>query len=148
MSKTALVQQEMIQALKNKDTQRKESLSLLLSALKAKAKDKRADLTPEEEDAIILKEIKQTKETLESAPADRQDIISQCEARIAVLNEFAPQFMSDEEILATIHQVLDGLGITSPTPKDKGIIMKNLMPLVKGKADGGQVNKLLTSLFQ
>ena len=68
MSKTALVQQEMIQALKNKDTQRKESLSLLLSALKAKAKDKRADLTPEEEDAIILKEIKQTKETLESAP--------------------------------------------------------------------------------
>ncbi len=44
MSKTALVQQEMIQALKNKDTQRKESLSLLLSALKAKAKDKRADL--------------------------------------------------------------------------------------------------------
>ena len=56
--------------------------------------------------------------------------------------------MSDEEILATIHQVLDGLGITSPTPKDKGMIMKNLMPLVKGKADGGQVNKLLTSLFQ
>ena len=58
MAKTQEVQKQMMMALKNKEHARKDALSLLLSALKAKAKDKREDLTEEEEDAIILKEIK------------------------------------------------------------------------------------------
>lgn len=69
MGKIDEVRAEMMTALKNKDTARKETLSLLLSALKAKEKDKRAPLTEEEETAVIKKEIKQTKETMESAPA-------------------------------------------------------------------------------
>lgn len=143
-----MVQQEMMQALKNKDTERKDTLSMLLSALKAKAKDKRADLTEEEEDTIILKEIKQTKETLESAPADREDIRKQCEFRINVLSEFAPKRMEEDEIKQVIQTVLDQLGIQTPSAKDKGMIMKNLMPLVKGKADGSLVNKLLSERLQ
>lgn len=143
MSKTQTVQKEMMLALKNKDTERKESLSLLLAALKLKAKDKRADLTEEEEDAIILKEIKQTKETLESAPESRKDIIEQCEKRIAVLSEFAPKRMSEDEIKAVIEKVIADLGLDNPTPKEKGLIMKNLIPVTKGKADGGLVNKLV-----
>lgn len=65
MSKTKEVQQQMMAAMKAKDAERKAALSLLLSALKAKAKDKREDLTEEEENAIIQKEIKQTRETME-----------------------------------------------------------------------------------
>jgi len=76
MSKTKEVQQQMMAATKAKDAERKAVLSLLLSALKAKAKDKREDLTEEEENAIIQKEIKQTRETMEAAPADRDDIRS------------------------------------------------------------------------
>ncbi len=148
MNKIQMVQQEMMQALKNKDTERKDALSMLLSALKAKAKDKRADLTEEEEDTIILKEIKQTKETLESAPADREDIRKQCEFRINVLSEFAPKRMEEDEIKQVIQTVLDQLGIQTPSAKDKGMIMKNLMPLVKGKADGSLVNKLLSERLQ
>lgn len=139
MSKTQQIQKEMMMALKNKDSERKETLSLLLSALKLKAKDKREDLTPDEEDAIILKEIKQTKETLESAPADRTDIIEQCEKRIAVLSEFAPKRMSEDEIKDAIKSVIQSLGLEEPTQKEKGVIMKNLMPLTKGKADGALV---------
>ena len=145
MAKTQEVQKQMMMALKNKEHARKDALSLLLSALKAKAKDKREDLTEEEEDAIILKEIKQVKETLESA-AGRQDIIEECEFKLKVLSEFAPQSMS--EIRAAVESVLSSLGIEVPTVKEKGLIMKNLMPLVKGKADGKLVNQVVEGFFQ
>ena len=148
MTKTEAVQKEMIAAMKAKDKERKESLTLLLSALKAKAKDKREALTEEEENTIILKEIKQTKETLETAPADRDDIIEQCKNRIAVYEAFAPQFMSEDEINALIDKVLADLGLYAPLePMAKGKIMKQLMPQVKGKADGGLVNQLVMKRF-
>jgi len=132
----------MMNALKAGDSERKEALSLLLSALKAKFIDKRADLTPEEENEIIFREIKQTQETLDTA-AGRPDIAEQCKKRIAVYSEFVPKLMTEDEIRAEISGVLAKLGITAPAPKDKGVIMKNLMPLVKGKADGALVNKLV-----
>lgn len=121
---------------------------MLLGALKNKAIDKRGDLTEAEENEIVLKEIKQLKETLDSAPADRTDIIDQCKFRIQVYEEFAPKFMTEEEIKTTIQQVLDKLGLTEPTAKDKGKIMKELMPLVKGKSDGKVVNALVSEFFQ
>ena len=133
--------------MKNKDKDRKETLSMLLAALKNKAIDKRADLTPEEEFEVVKKEIKQTKETMDLAPADRTDIIDQCKARLAVLSEFAPEEMSEDAIRAVIREVIAGLGIENPTGRDKGKIMKELMPKVKGKADGSLVNKLVGELL-
>ncbi len=148
MSKMDLVRQEMVAAMKAKDSARKNALSMLLSSLKAKFIDKRADLTEEEENSIVLKEIKQTKEMLDSTPADRTDIIDECNFRIKVLSEFAPESMSEEDIRKLIQKVLADLEITAPQSKDKGRIMKTLMPMVKGKADGGLVNKLVGELFQ
>ena len=69
--------------MKAKDKARKDSLSMLLSALKNAEIDKREPLTEEEENAIVKKEIKQTKETMETAPADREDIKSEAAARLA-----------------------------------------------------------------
>lgn len=144
MGKIEEVRAEMMTALKNKDTARKETLSLLLSALKAKEKDKRAPLTEEEETAVIKKEIKQTKETMESAPAGRQDIVQECAERLKVLSEFAPEEMSEQQIREAIASVLAQLGLEKPSGKDKGSIMRALMPLVKGKADGSLVNRLVS----
>ncbi len=147
MGKITEVQQEMIAAMKAKNSERKDALSMLLSALKAKEKDKREPLTEDEENSIIAKEIKQTKETLESAPKDRTDIISQCEFRISVLSEFAPKMLSEDEIKEIIKETLNELGLTSPTGKDRGIIMKTLMPKVSGKADGSLVSKIVGSML-
>lgn len=147
MSKIEEVRSAMVTAMKAGDKPKKESLSLLLSALKNKAIDKRADLTEEEEVQVVLKEIKQTKETLELTPADRTDIITECENRIQVLEGFAPKMMDIEEITAIINSVLANLGIDTPTGKDKGRIMKDLMPQVKGKADGKLVNETLMKLM-
>jgi uncharacterized protein YqeY len=146
MTKTQEVQAAWVAAMKNKQNDRKETLSLLMAALKGKAKDKCAPLTPEEEDAVVMREIKQTREAIDSANG-REDIIAVNTARLAVLEEFAPKFMSDDEVMAVIRQVLEQLGIDKPTPADKGKIMKELMPKVKGKADGAAVNKLVASLF-
>ena len=147
MSKTDEVRKDMVAAMKAKDKDTKDTLSLLLAALKNKAIDKRADLTEEEEVAVILKEIKQTKETMELAPADREDIINECKKRISVLENYAPKMMDADEIKAIIAGVLADLGIETPTGRDKGKIMKELMPKVKGKADGKLVNEIVGSFM-
>lgn len=148
MSKTDEVRKAMVDAMKAKDKDTKDTLSLLLAALKNKAIDKRADLTEEEEVQVILKEIKQTKESLEMTPSDRTDMIEECKRRLAVLETFAPKMMDADEIKAVVESVLSELGITAPTAKDKGRIMKELMPKVKGKADGKLVNDILMTFMQ
>ncbi len=148
MSKIDEVRAAMVAAMKAGNKEAKESYSLLLSALKNKAIDKRADLTEEEETQVILKEIKQTKETLDATPAERTDIIEECQNRLTVLEQFAPKLMDEAEIKSVIEGVLAELGITAPTGKDKGNIMKNLMPKVKGKADGKLVNEILGTYMQ
>ena len=144
MSKIDVVRKEMMNALKAGDKPRKEALSMLLSALKAKFIDKRADLTEDEENAVVYKEIKEAQETLDTTPADRTEIIEECKLKIAVYSEFAPQRMSAEEIGKVVDEVLAELGIEKPTPQDKGKIMKLLMPRVKGKAEGNLVNAVVT----
>ena len=148
MSKIDVVRSAMVTAMKEKNKERKDALSMLLSALKNKQIDKRSDLTEDEENEVVLKELKQTKETLESTPEDRIELIEQCNFRIAVYEEFAPKFLSEEEIKDIIKEVLNKLEIAVPTAKDKGKIMKELMPMVKGKSDGKVVNQLVSSIFQ
>ena len=148
MSKIDTVRAAMMQAMKDKNKGRKESLSMLLSALKNKAIDKRADLTEEEENAVVLKEIKQCQEAIDTAPAGREDVIQENTARIAVYQEFAPRMMDRDEIAAVVDQVLAELNLSAPTAKEKGLIMKTLMPRVKGKADSALVNQVLTSRLQ
>lgn len=147
MSKTDEIRKAMVDAMKAKDKDRKDTLSMLLAALKNKAIDKRADLTEEEEVQVVLKEIKQTKESLELTPADRTDLIEDYKNRLAVLEEFAPKMMDADEIKAIVAGVLADLGIDAPTAKDKGRIMKELMPKVKGKADGKLVNEIVSSFM-
>lgn len=147
MSKIDVVRSAMMQAMKDKDKARKDALSLLLAALKNKAIEKRADLTEEEENAVVFREIKQAQETVETTPSDRVQIIEEAKLRISVYGEFVPKLMDEEEIREVITAVLAQLQIEQPTVKDKGRIMKTLMPCVKGKADGGLVNRVLGTFF-
>ncbi len=148
MSRIDEVRALMMQAMKDRDKPRKDALSALLTALKNKAIDKRADLTNEEENEVVLKQIKQLKETLELTPADRTDIIEECETRIAVFSEFAPKMMDEAEIESEIKACIAELGLESPSMKEKGKIMKILMPRVKGKADGSLVNQVIGKILQ
>ena len=113
MSKIDTVRAAMMQAMKDKDKPRKDALSLLLSALKAKFIDKRADLTEEEENAVIFREIKQAQETLDTTPADRVQTIEEARLRMQVYGEFVPKLMDEQEIREVITAVLAELGIGS-----------------------------------
>lgn len=143
MSKMDEVRAEMVKAMKKGDKQRKDVLSFLLSDLKAKWIDKRADLSEEEENAVIRKEIRQTRETLESAPKDRQDIISQSRFALSVLAEFAPKSLGEDEIRRLIREAASRLSIGDPTLRDRGRLMKEVMPKIAGRADGALVNRLV-----
>ena len=148
MSKIELVRAAMVEAMKAKDKDRKDSLSMLLSALKNAEIDKRSPLTEDEANAVIKKELKQTKETMDTAPADRTDIIEEARKRMEVYQEFAPADLTVDQITEIINEVLKELEIEGPTAKDKGRIMKVLMPLVKGKADGKVVNEVLAGMMK
>ena len=148
MSRIDVVRKAMMDALKAGDKPRKEALSLLLSALKAKNIDKRADLTEDEENAVVYKEIKEATETLDTTPADRADIIDECKLRIAVWSEFAPARMDEDAIRAVIRETLAELGVDAPTAKDKGKLMKSLMPKLNGKAEGRLVNQLVGEVLK
>lgn len=148
MTKIETVRAAMVAAMKAQDKPRKNALSMLLSALKNAEIDKREPLTEDEANVVVKKEIKQTQETYDTAPADRQNIRDEAAVRLAVYKEFAPADMSAEQIREVIAQVLAELNIEAPTAKDKGAIMKVLMPRVKGKADGKVVNETLASMMK
>ena len=148
MSKIELVRAAMVEAMKAKDKDRKDSLSMLLSALKNAEIDKRSPLTEDEANAVIKKELKQTKETMDTAPADRTDIIEEARKRMEVYQEFAPADLTVDQITEIINGVLKELEMEAPTAKDKGRIMKVLMPLVKGKADGKVVHEVLAGMMK
>lgn len=146
MSKIETVRTAMMQALKAGDKPRKEALSLLLSALKNKAIDKREDLTEDEENAIVYKEIKEAQETLDTTPADRTAIIAEAKGRMQVWAEFAPERMGEDEVRAVVLETVAELG-GSVTAQEKGKLMKVLMPKLKGKAEGGLVNRVVTEVL-
>ena len=84
---------------------------------------------------------------MDTAPAGYEEVVETCRKKIEFYSVYLPKQMDEEEIRATIKSVLDSLGLSAPTAKEKGIIMKNLMPLTKGKADGKLVNDILSTFF-
>ncbi len=141
------VRAAMMAAMKDKDKIKKDALSALLAALKSKMIDNRGELTADDAIAVVAREIKQLKETMDTAPEGYEAVKEECKAKIEILSAFMPKQMDEEEIREVIKGVLAGLGLDKPEAKQKGIIMKNLMPLVKGKADGKLVNEILATFF-
>ncbi|NLI21197.1 MAG: GatB/YqeY domain-containing protein [Clostridiales bacterium] len=147
MNKIDVVRKAMNDALKAGDRPRKDALSLLLSALKSKWIDKRADLTEDEENAVVYREIKEAQETIDTSPADRVDIIAEARLRMAVWSEFAPERMGEADIRSLAAAAVAALG-GNLTPQDKGKLMKTLMPQLKGKAEGTLVNRVVDELLR
>lgn len=141
------VRAEMLSSMKTGDVVKKNTLKMLIARIDSMAKDKKADLTEEEEVTAVQKELKQAQESLEATPKDRTELIEKYTQTIEVLSVYLPKQMDENAIRSEIEGVLKALGLTAPTSKDKGMIMKSLMPLVKGKADGTLVNKVVSTYF-
>ena len=138
------LQKDMIAAMKARDKARKDSISTLVSAAKKLAIDEGCrDNIPEElVDRAILKEIKSVKEQIDTCPADRTDLKEQYSATLAVMEEYAPKLLSEEENKA----ILTGKFADVVATKNKGQIMKAVMAELKGKADGKVINNVVSDL--
>lgn len=138
------LQKDMIAAMKAKDKPRKEAISSLVSAVKKAAIDEgcRDDIKEELVDRIILKELKTVKEQIDTCPGERDDLKAEYQFRYDVINEYAPALMGEEEIRAFIMEKFADI----VESKNKGMIMKNVMPQLKGKADGKLINQVVADL--
>lgn len=140
------LQDDMIAAMKARDKKRKDAISALVSAAKKVAIDEgcRDDIKEELVDRVILKEIKSVKEQLDTCPESREDLRAEYQVRYDIFMEYAPQMMSAEEVEAYIREHFADV-IAS---KNKGLIMKNVMPELKGKAEGSVINQVVAGLCQ
>lgn len=146
MTKHEQIKADMIAAMKNRDKKRKDVLSFLVAQLNNAAIDKRSELTTDEVNVIINKQIKQTEDVLAVIPAERVDLIEENKFTIAVLKEYAPVMMTEEEIHTYVEAELlklNNTGVDNPS-KLKGMLMKTVMPVLKGKADGALINKVVS----
>jgi uncharacterized protein YqeY len=133
------------EAVKNKDEIKRNTINLLLSALKYRQIELRAigkELTDEEIIGVISKEIKKRKEAIELyEKGNRQDLAEKEKRELEILESYMPKQLSEEELLKIIDETIKSVGASSPS--DVGKVMKELMPKVKGKADGSLVKSLV-----
>lgn len=133
-------------AMRSGDELRKRTLRLVLSAIKLLEIDKGDELDEGEILAAIQKEIKSYRESIADAErADRPDLVTEAEEEIKVLEVYLPQPLTQEEIEALAAQAI--LDVGAKSPKEIGMVMKVLMPQVKGRADGSQVSQIVRQLL-
>lgn len=140
------LQKDMIAAMKAKDKERKDSIASLVSAVKKVGIDNgcRDNIPEDMVNQVILKEIKSVKEQIDTCPAERTDLLEQYQARYQVFQEYAPAMMSEAEVEAVLTEKFAEVLAT----KNKGQIMKAVMPELKGKADGKVINQVVARLCQ
>lgn len=138
------LQKDMVAAMKAREKGRKDAISAIISAVKKVAIDEgcRDDIKEELVDRVILKELKTAKEQLDGCPAERTDLMEEYQLRFNVINEYAPSLMSAEEVKALLQDKFSDVIAT----KNKGQIMKAVMPDLKGKADGKVINEVVGQL--
>ena len=133
---------QMKDAMKAKDKLTLATVRMIKSALTNKQIAKGADLTQEDEQAVLSTELKQRKESLaEFKAGGRDDLVAQLEAEIKVVEAYLPKQLDEAAVTALVDAVIAETGATGKA--DFGKVMKALMPRVKGQADGAMVNRIV-----
>ncbi|TET25394.1 MAG: GatB/YqeY domain-containing protein [Dehalococcoidia bacterium] len=134
------------QALKGGDKVRRSVIRLVMAAIKNAEIARQKILEDGDILGIIAKEVRQRRESIEAfKQGNRPDLVSQEETELAVLNEYLPQQISREEITQAARRVIEEVGAQGPG--DKGKVMPKLIAQLKGKADGREINAVVTELL-
>ncbi len=138
--------QALKEALRAGDRQRKDTLRMVLAAIKQAEVDGRKSLTEAEVQSILQKQVKSRRETLEAArKANRPELAAEAEAEIAILQAFLPEPMDAEALRALAAAVVAEVGATSM--RDMGRVMKALLPKVAGRAPAAEVSAIVRQLL-
>ena len=146
MSLKDKLMEDLKQALRQGDECRRSTLRLVIAAIRNAEIEKRHELNEGELLAIIAKEAKQRRESIaEFERGGRQDLVDREKAELQVLLAYLPEQLSREEIEAEARQTIEEVGATGPA--QMGEVMRRLMPLMKGRADGKLVNQVVKELL-
>ena len=147
MDTKAKLEADLKEAMKAGDDVRKRTIRMALAAIRQVEIDRQVTLDEAAVLAIVQKEIKTRKESIEEARrANRSDIVADTQAEVVVLQAYLPPAMDDNELKALAQAAVAEAGATSPT--DMGKVMKLLMPRVAGRAAGDQVSAAVRQLLQ
>ncbi len=140
------IRADMVKAMKEKDKMLKDVTSSLIAAIKKVAIDEgvRENITEELVDRVILKELKSTKEQIDTCPDERTELKAEYQAKYDIISTYAPKQLSEEEIIKIITEKFADVLAT----KNKGLIMKSVMGELKGKADGKLINQVVAKLSE
>ncbi len=134
------------QAMRGGDKVRRSVIRLVMAAIKNAEIARQAALDDTDILGIIAKEVRQRRESIEAFRlGNRPDLVAQEEAELAILNEYLPQQMTREEIIIAARRVIEEVGAQGPG--DKGKVMPKLIAELKGRADGRDINVVVTELL-
>lgn len=129
---------DMKEAMRNKDTLRKNAITLLRAEIKQKEVDERRELSEADIEAVVQKQIRaREKAIIEFEKGDREDLVNEAKAEIDVLKTYLPEQLSEEEVLAVVKDAIQKHG------KNMGAIMGMLKQELAGKADMGKANAMV-----
>jgi uncharacterized protein YqeY len=142
----AKLNDDLRQALRGGDSLRCSVIRMLLSAMNYSEIAKQATLTDSDILGVIVKEIKQHKESIEAyRQGNRPELAAKEEAEMAMLKAYLPEQMSRDEIVSLVRKIIAEVGAVGP--RDKNKVMPKLIPMVKGKAEGQEVNAVVNELL-
>ena len=142
MTLSERINNDLKEAMKSKDSFRLSVIRMVKGAMQLAKPNPRDELTDDDVITVISKQIKMRNDSIkEFEAAGRSDLVEQNKREIEILNTYMPKQLSEEELTEIIDKVFEEVKPTSQ--KDMGLIMKNISPLVKGKADMSLVNKLV-----
>ncbi len=142
MSLTEQLQADMKSAMREGDVQRRDTLRMVVAAAQSAAKDKRAPLSDEEALAVVTKEVKKRRESIDAfRGAGREDLAAVEQAELEILAPYLPDQLGEAELRVLVSEAIASTSASSP--KDMGRVMAALMPRTKGRADGKLVSSLV-----
>lgn len=146
MTCEAKIREDLKEALKQQEEARVSVLRMLLSEIKNTEIAQQKPLDDDRTLDIISREVKRHKESIEAfRQGNRNDLVVREEAELLILMGYLPKQMSREEIGAAAQQVIEAMGVKGV--KDKGRVMSQLMPQLRGRADGKEVSEVVSELL-
>ena len=138
--------EDLKEAMKEKEILKKNVVQMIRAAILQVEKDKQIELNDDQILEIIAKEAKKRKESLvDYEKSGREDLINQNKEELAILTEYLPKQLTDEELVAEVKKVIEKLNATSM--KDMGPVMKEAKATIGAQADGKRINEVVKSLL-
>ena len=135
-----------MKAMKEHDSLTKGVLSLVIAAITLAEKEAGHTLEKNDELAYIQREIKQTNETIDSIPDNREDLKEEAQKKLALLSSYLPKQLTEEEIHQIIEGILQEKGL-EPLKRNQGPVMREILDKYKGQTDGKTVNRILGTIL-